>query len=192
MALPALSPDATTRLYFDYTSLQKEHTLIVRINEGQLAVDVLNYAANIVDTLTTVMRANDAVLGVRISNQGSNVTFPLALDPSPGQLSGSATIWDQDPESVFWSLVGRGISTGRKVRYEIFTPIRNGQWPENNRYEPGENTVVDTFRTAMTSALIVGTNSAVQANTIGGDVILINPYVNIAHNAYWQRKQRRG
>jgi hypothetical protein len=192
MALPALNPNATLRLYFDYTSMGKAHTLIVRTNGVGDDSELQGYALQIADALTSVMRAGDTINGVRRSAAGSNITFPFITTPMPGQLSGSATIWDQDPESAQWSVVGRGISTGRKVRYEIFTPIRLGTWPENNRWEAGENATVDTFRTDFTAAIIAGPPAPTQGVSIGGDVVLLNPYVNLCHNAYWQRRQRRG
>lgn len=191
MPLPALPPSNTRRYFIDYTSLGRQHTMVVRTNGVGTIAENLAYINGVIGNMTTVMRESDSVLRVRIAEPGSDVTFPFSTNSFQGQLSGAATIWDQDPESVFWSITGRGISTGRKVRYDMYTPVRNGSYPDNNRYEVGENTFVDTFFNNFTAAIIAGPTPAVQGVTIGGDVLLFNNYVNIAHNAYWQRKQRR-
>lgn len=192
MPLPALPPSSTTRYFIDYTSLGRLHTLVIRTNGLGTLAENSTFINGITGTMVTVMRESDSILAVRLAEQGSNVTFPFDFAPVNGLLSGAATIWDQDPESVFWSITGRGISTGRKVRYDMYTPVRNGSYPDNNRYELGENTFVDAFYDSFTGALLGFSGNPVQAVSIGGDVILPNRYVNIAHNAYWQRKQRRG
>lgn len=190
MALPALPPSNTKRFFIDYTSMQIPHTLVVRTNGTGTPAEETVYIQDCVDALASVMRSNDTITGVRVAQLGSNVTFPFIVAPTVGQLSPTAQTWENDPESTQWSIVGRGLSTGRKVRYEFFIPVKFGNWPGNNRWEQGEQATVDQFFFDWQAAINGLTPAPTQAVTIGGDVTVLNQYVNIRSNGYWQNQQR--
>lgn len=186
-----LPPNSTARLFIDYTSMGVPHTLMVRIPNSVTPGEALNYAFTISNVLVTRMLNTDACIGARYSNEGSNFSFPLDFDVNPGILTAAGNIWGQDPESTFISIVGRSPASGRKTRVEFFTPITTTVWPPDNRYNPGEAAPVDTFRENLLGVLNGTSGPFIAALTIDGTGVVYNNYVNIAQNAYWQRKQRR-
>lgn len=190
MPLPALPADNTRRLFLDYTSQSIEHTLLIRVPDLLSPTQEQAFAIDIANVLATRMDGDDAFTSLRYADKNSNVTFPYPWTPIQGALSTTVGIWEQDPESVFLSFVGRGASSGRKIRFQFFTAVKSTAWPADNRYNPGESAPVDTLRENLLPLLSGNDVSPVAAVTIGGDYISFNNYVNIASNAYWQRRQR--
>lgn len=190
MPLPPLAPSNTVRGYIDYTSMGVEHTLQFRLPDSSGPNDVSAVALRLAPPMQNNMRTADGIYGVRYSPAGSDQTFPLFWTTIPG-LVGPGSQWQEDPESAFISITGRGFSTGRKVRVSLFTPITFGAtWPADNRYNVGDVPNFDawfnTFKAAL-EATPLGFQTLV---TIGGDAANFYDYANIAKNSYWQRKQR--
>ena len=186
-----LPQNNTTRLFLDYTSMGVPHTLMVRIPSSATPTQIEQFATNLSDALRNRMLTSDAFLSARVSNAGSNFSLPITFVPAGGVLASAGNIWGQDPESTFVSIVGRSIVSGRKNRLEYFNPITTTSWPDDNRYNPGEAAPIDTFRINVINVLNGGGSSGVAAVAIDGTDATWYPYVNIAQNAYWQRKQRR-
>jgi hypothetical protein len=186
-----LPPNSTPRLFLDYTSMGIPHTLMVRLPAAAALPEVEGFAFALGSVLVTRMLEGDSVLSARYSNAGSSFSFPINFDPNPGILTNAGNIWGQDPESTFISVVGRSAVSGRKSRVEFFTPVTTTSWPSDNRYNPGESAPIDTFRLNLLNVLNGISTGGLAAVTIDGTDVFYNPYVNIAQNAYWQRKQRR-
>ncbi len=186
-----LPPNNTTRLFLDYTSVGVPHTLMVRLPSAAPIPEINGFAFALGSVLVTRMFDTDSVYGARLSNVGSNFSFPLEFDVNPGVITLFGNQWAQDPESVFLSIVGRSGTSGRKSRVEFFTSVSTAAWPSDNRYNPGEAGPVDTFRENMLSVLNGVSTGGLAAIAIDGSDVIYNQYVNIALNAYWQRKQRR-
>jgi len=147
----------------------------------------VDYAVAYANILRQRMRSSDGFQSADYRAEGSTVTLPIAFTPVAGALV-DAPVWPQDPESTQLSLVGRGNTTGRKVRWEFFTGISTDFWPPSNRYNPGVAAPVDTWRTNFANAAYgAGLFPLV---TIGGDLVTVYGYVNIRQNGYWQTKQR--
>lgn len=187
-----LDPTNTARVYIDYTSAALQHTLIIRMGLGATAGEASVLAASAADVLRTRMSMTDSFLAARFSDKASHISLPIAFTPIAGalDLQGGAAAWAEDPESAFLCLVGRGQTSGRRVRWEFFTTIRTPLWPTTNRYNLGASPVIDTFRLNWANLVESGAISATQIVTIAGDRPIVYGYVNIAKNSYWQRKQR--
>lgn len=164
--------------------------MLVRLPDGLSPSDEQQLGIDIGTVMAQRMDGDDAVTALRVANKNSNVTFPYSFSTIQGALSPTVGIWEQDPESVFLSLVARGTTTGRKTRFEFFTAVKTPTWPGKNRYLPGDAAPVDTWKLNMFSILSGAPSSPVAAVSIGGDYLAFNDYVNIASNAYWQRQQR--
>lgn len=190
--LPPLPDNNTARLWIDYTSLGRPHSALVRIFETAGAINAGAVANRVIPVIVTRMLQTDSVTGARFAEAGENFSVPLAITPTPGVVSGANVTWENDPESAFLTLPGRDSFQGRKTRFGLFSPVRTVSWPGDNRYNPGDEPVIDTFRINLTAALNNSTGPDDTVVTIGNNPVRWAGYVNISHNAYWQRKQRRG
>lgn len=187
-----LPENGTARVFIDYTSATVQHTIEFRLGEGASSVSALTVANRMVTVLKQRMTTADSFIAARFQDEGSNFSLPIAFTPTAGVVpfDGGSPWWLEDPESAFISFIGRGSATGRRVRWEYFTPIKTFPWPSDNRYNVGEQAVIDTLRTNFAAAVAESDSTGDQIVTIGGDIPVVYGYVNIAKNAYWQRKQR--
>lgn len=177
----------TARLFLDYTSRFVQHTLMLRLPDT--ASDPGAYATAYANILKQRMFDDDSFYGARFSANGSHFSLPLAFTAVPGVIPAASTsAWLQDPESVFLSFIDRGNITGRKGRVEFFTAVPTTVWPGDNRYNPGDAAPIDTLRSNFAAAAKEG--GTFPLVSIGRDLVTVYNYVNIASNAYWQRKQR--
>lgn len=182
----------TARLLLDYTSMQREHTLMVRPARNLLGAEKQDMA----QAFATVMKARmlniDSVVQARYADAGDAFTVPIPFNPQAGLVSVAGNVWAQDPESANITIVARSHTSGRRVRYTLFTGVSTDPWPTNNRYEPGDAAVIDTFRLNFTTLVEGEGDVAVPLVAIDGNFVTVYNYVNLSLNAYWQRKQRRG
>lgn len=182
-----LPANNTGRLFLDYTSRGIEHTMMLRVagDYTTAAGDASEYA----NLFSTRMFDDDSFFRARYAIVGNDFSLPIPFTAVPGVVPAATTnSWPQDPESVQLSFVFRGNTTGRRGRVEFFTAVPTPQWPDDNRYNPGDAAVIDTLRTNFTSlAQFDGTNPLL---TVGADEVTVYGYVNIRLNAYWQNEQR--
>lgn len=180
-----LPQNNTNRVRLSYTSLGRIHQFSFRPRIGD-PTSFSAAATAVANALRSRMLATDSFFQAAYSLTLSDIFLPLAFTPIAGVVSGALVVWDQDPESTMLSICGRGETGGRRVDWSFFSPVRTVAWPADNRYGPGEEAVIDTWRINVTNAL-----SDEDVRTIGGDSPIFYDYVNISQNAYWQRKQRR-
>ena len=185
-----LPQNNTARVFVDYTSLSVQHTLMVRPLPGATVPDMAALATNVANVLRARMATTDSFFAARYSLALSDFSLPLTFEAVPGVVSAFANIWTEDPESAFISLCGRSTTSGRRVRWDLYTPIRAADWPADNRFNPGENGPVDTLRLNWTAVVAGEAGPAPSVVAIDGSPVIVYEYVNIAKNAYWQRKQR--
>lgn len=133
------------------------------------------------------MSASDSVIGARFSQAGSDFSLPVDYGPYPG--TGTTINSQGDPESRYIDAVGRGTTTGAKVRWTLFTPSAAVQVPATNRIQPGDSITVDAFITAL-GGVTSGAASGPQVVTVQGDVPIVYLYANSGWNYHWLRQQR--
>lgn len=186
-------PDNNTyRLFVDYTSLGREHTIMVRYGTNLLTGEAQAAYDGLTDVLRLRMLDTDSFLRASYSLQGQTFSLPLSVAPVAGTITGANVVWENDPESAMLSFTGRSLTSGRDARWQFFTPVRTTTWPGDNRYNPGDEPVIDTLRINFRNFLLGDGISYPEASAIDRANTTFNSYVNISHNAYWQRKQRRG
>lgn len=180
-----LPENNTSRLFVDYTSGAYEHTLQLRFPTGVSAADATVTAQDICTALAPFMNSNDSFIRARWSAAGSNIALPTGWVPVVGTSVGAAHA--EDPESAFVSVNGRTLG-GRRVRWEFFSVIKvSTNWPDDNRYGPGESANADDIVDAFEAAAILPIDYICG---IDGLTVIVYQYLNIAKNGYWQRKQR--
>lgn len=185
-----LPQNNTPRLFLDYTSMGVEHTLLLR-PAAELSVSEQGAVANAwAAVLGAKMLETDSLFRVRYSPAGANFSLPLFYTPVPGLLPAATAVWQQDPESTFISWMARSTTTGRRGRYFFFTGVRSSTWPGDNRYNPGDDAVIDALRINVANLVGFGTSGVPPLVSIDGTFQQIYGYTNIGMNAYWQREQR--
>lgn len=187
-----VADNLTARLWLDYTSLGRTHHMLFRPAANLSAGERASMAETLANVIALRMRAEDSVFAARYSEANSNFSIPVELEPVNGAVTAGATVWSVDPESATLNIVARSLTTGKQVRYTLFTGVAVGSWPANNRYEPGESAVIDTWRENMTTVIEDGALGTIPLVTADGTFATVYQYVNTSLSAYWQRKQRRG
>lgn len=189
-----LDPNSTVRVYLDYTSAGKPHQAELRVSGLPTTATLTSIANSLKSVFTSYMFDADSVLGARYSPAFVDFSLPLSVTPAAGTLvTGFAAQWAEDKESAMLSWCGRGENTARRWRLSFFTPYAfaptSVNWPTNNRYNPGDNSVVDTLRSSIIS-LLAASYSGSRIVNIAEDTVAMNAYTNISKNGYWQREQR--
>lgn len=173
-----LPQNSTARLWIKYTSVEREHELLVRLGSGADAAVASSTATAIATILRDIMVTTDAFIGARFAAAGANISFPVTFTPIAGTVSGTP---DPDKVANFVALSGR-TSTGRDIKWTFFTPQYDAS---TLGYRTARAGAVLDFAEYIEDnpALIVG---------IDGNAPVVNGYANVGFNAYWQRQARRG
>lgn len=192
MVQDPIDPANTARVYIDYTSAQITHTLMFRLGAGATTANAAIRAQACAEIFKMRMQQADSFVSARFSDKNSHFSLPIPFTPVTGVIDGASgnIYWVEDPESAFLSLIGRGTTTGRRTRWEFFTPCRTTGWPESNRYAAGASGPIDALRENWKAFVEESSAPGDQLVTVAGDIPVVYGYVNIAKNGYWQRKQR--
>lgn len=185
-----LPQNNTARVFLDYTSFQVQHTICLRPNATATVSDMEQLAADFADTMGTRMFDSDSVFAARYSNAGDDFSLPLDFTAVEGAIALSSNFWVEDGEAAFLSLPMRSIVSGRRASFQFYTPVRTTDWPADNRYNPGDAAPIDTLRLNFKSVIDGVSGWGGQLVAIDGTALIVYEYMNIAKNAYWQRKQR--
>jgi len=189
-----LPQNSTNRLFLDYTSRGIEHTAVFRPAGDLFGSDITTWAQSIAELMAFVMCTDDSVTSARYSETGTNFSLPVPFTPEPGIRDPSGFTWAEDPESAFVTVPLRSQSTGRRGRLCMFTAYRFGNlsvpWPSNNRFDPGENTIVDNWIATLKDLSQGASPYITGLVVIDGSFPVLYDYLNISKNAYWERKQR--
>jgi len=181
-----LPSNGTNRLFLDYTSVNIEHTMLLRLADS--VTDPEAAATSYATLFAARMYPSDSFFRARFSLSGEDFSLPIPFTAVPGALPSGTPTWPQDPESTQLSFIMRGITSGRRARVEFFTSITTTTWPGDNRYNPGDAAPIDTLRANFEAAAESG--GTYPLVTVAGDFTTVYGYVNICQNSYWQRKQR--
>lgn len=186
-----LPPNNSSRLFIDYTSQSRGHTVALRYEGTQTTPNLINAFNIVAVAMSSIMVATDSVTGARYQNAGTNFSISLPVTPVAGANSLAGNLWVEDPESAQISLVGRDNVSGRRVRWLFFTPYNfGGSWPVDNRYQDGENTNVDDFRFIWEDIVAGSGTMPFPLVSIANNPVVLYDYVNICKNGYWERTQR--
>lgn len=178
MKLPPLPDNNTDRILIQYTSFGQQHVAELRVADGispATAIDVYNGYANLMKALITT---SDVITGARFAEKGTLVSFPLTVSAVQGTNAGAPPA---DNKPNFISIVGRS-PTGYRTRFTVFT----GVYGEASKYRmyPGEGAAAF----ALLNYMKADTNTFFAKD---GVKAIINNYINLGVNSYFQRRQRR-
>jgi len=172
-----LSPDSTARVYLDYSVAGYDHTLICRHNSTGTIADAVDALQAFITAASPGVYAS-TLIGLRASNSGSNITFPLSNTFSTSWGSGAAA---GNESAQYYDMVGRSVD-GRKVRAAIFGAT---QVSASDKYRVPYS--AGSFWSDMIDALGADVNCFV---TISAQTPTWHQYANTGINAYWRNKIR--
>lgn len=174
-------PHNNTNIYYvDYTfGAGQSHTFQVRYKDPETLLGIGSRIGAYLDDLVAIRPPSWTITGARYQLAGTN--FSLATDP-PAILPGTAAELSGINYPGYVDFVGRGITSGRRVRWTLFG--LNFAVPADYRFSPGEQADLTTVLTALRAGIPDG------FITVGGDEAAYYPYVNFGFNSYWEREQR--
>jgi hypothetical protein len=150
-------------------------------------------AADLATQLADYMIDYDSFTSAEYAQVSTNVRFPLAFTTVAGANSVAGNVYADDPESVQVSMTGKGTAAGVKWSMKFFTPFNwaGSVWATKNRWtlSTAPAQVLNFFDRVQTMYSPTGL-SGVRLVCAGSQPVIINNWVNISHNGYWQRRQR--
>lgn len=191
--MPPTVPNLTQRLYIHYTSGGRPHQMMLRPTGVQTEPTLLAMAQDAANVMSSYMLDVDSFTRAEYCGVASNVRFPLGLTPVVGVRTLAGNVYADDPESVQYSITGKGHFNGTRWRIEWFSGYNWGgvAWPLTNRFNiataPG---VVIGFYNTITDWYAPSGLAGVPLVGAGTTTPIFNGWVNICHNGYWTRKQR--
>lgn len=180
----AFNPAATARLFLDYTTGRREHTMMARYT-GTLTEGTQFALLDFLEAVQAVLPEAWAPIRLRRAAAGTEITLPVGMIPQLAAFRGTAT--GEFPE-VFepreHTFVGRSVSTGAKARLSLYGLTY--QTPADYRWEGSgmpAGLINAIAKLEAPIALFIG---------IDGNKPDWYPYVNVNYNSYWERRQRLG
>lgn len=176
-------PENNTAVYFlDYTFGDGQaHTAQLRGGTGATEGDLAGVFESILNELEPDRPPSWTITGARYREALSSITLPAVVVPTIN--AGTGTELDAQDYPRFYTWVGRGSTSGRRVRLFLFgldIPL-----PPDYRYTITEATFAAEVRTILVTA-----SAADVVATIAGDRPTWYNYVNAGFNSYWEREQR--
>lgn len=172
-----LPPESTARVYVDYTVAGNNHTFISRFSPSGDISTTVAHMADFVNAFGTAVYLS-ALVGIRASNAGSNVTFPVS-ETFPDTW-GSVDVAG-DETANYYDLIGRSVD-GRKVRVALFGA--------KNQVVADKFRLPTSLGVPWSDVLDVLNSSFPSFCTISGQAPTWHPYINLGMNAHWRNKLR--
>lgn len=172
-----LPPSNTKRYFLDYQVTGIPHTLQMRCASSVNAADARNGFNNFLAAITSAIY-EITVVGMRVAEQGSNVTNPVAISPAIPLYGSGAQPQGDRPNFIGW--VGRS-SGGRRARVFLFG--YSGFDPPDYRLQPGESGSADAVVAILNATPLLWW-------AVDGLKPVYKTYTNYGYNAFWQRKNR--
>lgn len=177
MPLPPLPDNNTDRSWLQYTMMGTQHELCLRWPNATTQATVIAQNTALANALKPYMSTADSFTGLRHSDGGSNLSFPLAWTSIVGTNSGTP---ETDDESKFMALSGRSLG-GYRCKTTFFTPFIGDV--RGYRVAVG----IDSACDALYNGILALTPDPVSKD---GQSVIWNAYINIGYNSYWQRQLR--
>lgn len=185
MALPPLPANNTARHFIDYTTGRKNHSLVVRSDDGVNTGEVLSRTFDFLTELAPLLPSLWVVTGVRRQAAGSEFSLPVdpgALTEFAGTNGDNLMPIQDEPRQV--TFTGRSLVTGRFTRVGVFGLIFST--PASYRLPTsGLGGIVSNALSALVSASFNGSFVA-----IDGANVQWNAYANVNYNSYWETEAR--
>ncbi len=173
-----LPPNNTAVYFLDYSVASHNHTVQCRFGSGGSVGD----AGAFMDAFLTAFGTElylITVIGARVRDQGSDVTYPVTWD---GAATYGSDVGPEYASAQFADFIGRSID-GRRARIEMFG-LKNIIDGSNNDFRKSSAV---TWVGAVLAVL--GASSDVPVS-ISGEPVNWHDYVNTGINAYWRNHIR--
>lgn len=172
MPLAPLPANNTIRVWLAYTSVGIKHETCFRQPTGTPTGDIIVNANAFAQTMKVQLLTTDKFTGLRWSQAGSNLSFPLAFTAVSGTQVGTV---DKDAKAKFYAISGRSVA-GRRCRVTFFTPF----------LADSEGYRVNVLSTLYNAVMAMEPDAVAK----DGQSVVWNQYTNIGYNSYWQRQLR--
>jgi len=174
-----LPSNNTNVLYLDYITCLEPHTTQIRFGSGAGIGGAMTVLNDLLAAIDNSIRNLD-VIGARVRDQFTNVTYPVTWTGLSSYGSGAGT---HNESAYYWDFVGRSID-GRRCRVAVFGAVLPADATNNDfRITAGESTRVQD----CLDVLEAGIDCPV---SISGQAVNWQQYVNIGTNAYWRNNIR--
>lgn len=173
-----LPSNNTGVFYLDYSVSQEDHTLQIRFGPGSSALEAQSVAQAFLTALEPVMYVN-TIIGARVRDVGTNVTYPVPWTGDAVYGSGAGPHYTS---GLYLDFVGRSID-GRRCRVALFGVNVVADGGDNNyRF--------DSSTTWVTAALAALESLPETPCSISGLPVNWQQYANCGVNAYWRNHIR--
>jgi len=167
----------TAIFYLDYQTCGHDHTMEVRFGSGSSAGEAAAMIDAFLIALDDYIRVW-TVIGARVQDIGTNVSYPVTWDGEDTYGSGAGT---EDESAQYLSYVGRSID-GRRYRQFAFGSAVD--------HSSGKYRVQAGVDAKVAAALAVLEAAAECPVSISGQAINFQQYANCGQNSYWERQIR--
>jgi hypothetical protein len=185
--MATFAPNYTSRYLVKYRAAGRTHRMSVRygLTLGPPPVGLVTTISNVLTALAPVLVSDFAVLSAGYIQQATAIELPA---PAPTAAGGTAA-WTAGDSPRFISFTGRSI-TGQPAAFYVYgvslDPGTDAQVFANDyRVLVSEQGDVEIAVNELNAPLV-----SITAND--ASEVIWNQYVNVAYNAYYQRKARRG
>lgn len=175
------SPDATARLWIDYSVAGQARTMQYRFADAATATAAAATLRSALDAVKDRFYTSTIFTGARVAAVGTNVSNPVTFASLSGTGAGEQPLWSTPR---FHSTVGRS-SDGAKVRWYVYGIKTTSETPNDYRITAEEDAAVVAVWTELS-----GWIEETGVLTIGGLVPVQGSYINMGWNAYHQRALR--
>jgi hypothetical protein len=177
MPLPPLPENNTDRAWLKYTSGGVTHEMEFRMPSTTTQAQFVTTATAIANGLKNYMPTADSFTGLRHSDSGSILSFPLVFTAIAGT---NATSWELEDKAHFVALSGRSLD-GYRSKITFFSVYAD----DNKQFRspaPG------LLAAAALYSTITGLSPSLCS--VSGQDMVWNGYINQGYNSYWQRQLR--
>lgn len=177
----------TARYFVRYRAMGKEHTFKVRygLEAGAPPVGVVSAVTAFLAAMAPRLSSDWAVLSASYVPMGG--TFSLPAVPPTTPVIDSTIEWSLGDTPRFYSFTARSV-TGQPTAVMLYGALDDpgsGQAKTNDyRILVGEDAAIGAAIAALEAEPLISASD--------GAGLIWNPYANLAYNAYYQRKARRG
>lgn len=172
-----LPSNTTATLFVDYSTGDENHTIQVRFGVGGSISDAMGFLDRFWTALDNTIYTL-TVLGARVRDLGSTVTYPVTWTGAPTYGDGVA---NHGQSAWYIDFIGRSIG-GRRVRLTTFGAAAVQDATDHDYRLPAAGNVADALGEIELSSDV--------PVAIDGDPAGWQQYGNLGVNAYWRNRIR--
>jgi hypothetical protein len=186
--MATFAPNYTARYKVQYRAAYRTHKVTFRygLSTAPPSPEFVTKVGTFLQALAPTLARDFAVLGAEYIAEGGTVALPAAAPTQPTGLNSEDITPGDSPR--FYSFTGKSV-TGQPGSVFVF----------GANLDPGQNsaTAASDFRLVLgeydwIAAVLAVLDTAPSFTAADGSSVMWNRYANVAYNAHYQRKARRG